>query len=158
MRFRVWLLAMSIPPPSPTTDAPAVYSEQLVESICAIIRLDGVSDLRAGLLAGADAPSIHLWKKSRPRVAERLQRARSEFQRARLAKVREIADRENSTDWRAQVWLAENPGTGTGLEEENEEDLAAAEPDVSPAFVISPAQLALLQQRRAIALRAMNGE
>jgi hypothetical protein len=72
--------------------------------------------------------------------------------------VREIAGRDGSADWRAQVWLAENPGTGTGLAEEDEEDLAAAEPDVSPAFVISPAQLALLQQRRAIALRAMNGE
>ena len=149
---------MSISPPSPTTEAPAAYSEALVESICEIIRADGVSDVRAGLLAGADAPSIHLWKRSQPRFTEHLQRARSAYQRARLAKIREIAEREGSSDWRAQVWLAENPGTGTGLDEEDEEDLAATEPDVSPAFVITPAQLALLQQRRAIALRAMNGE
>ncbi|HEV7401675.1 MAG TPA: hypothetical protein VGO11_02070 [Chthoniobacteraceae bacterium] len=145
---------MSTLPPSPTTDAPAAYSAQLVDSICQIIRVDGVSDVRAGLLSGADAPSIHLWKKTQPRFAEHLQRARSEFQRARLAKIRELAERE----WRTQVWLAENPGSGTGLEEKEVEDLAAAEPEVSPAFVITPAQLALFQQRRAIALRAMNGE
>jgi hypothetical protein len=145
---------MSTSTPSATTDRPAAYSDHLVESICEIIRVDGVSDVRAGLLAGADAPSIHLWKKTQPRFAEHLQRARSEFQRARLAKIRELAESE----WRTQVWLAENPGTGTGLEEQDEEALAAAEPDVSPAFVITPAQLALFQQRRAIALRAMNGE
>lgn len=149
---------MSIPTPSPTTDEPAAYSDVLVKSICAIISLDGVSDVRAGLLAGADAPSIHLWKKSQPRFTERLQRARSEFQRLRLAAIRGKEVREGGADWRAQMWLAENAGTGTGIAEKDEEDLAETEPDVSPAFVITPAQLALLQQRRAIALRAMNGE
>src|SRR4051794_27784014 len=111
---------MTLPPPSPTTDAPAAYSDELVESICEIICLDGVSDVRAGLLAGTDAPSIHLWKKSQPRFTERLQRARSEFQRTRLANIRQVAGRDGSIDWRAQMWLAENAGTGTGIEEENE--------------------------------------
>jgi hypothetical protein len=148
---------MSIPC-TPLTESPAAYSEQLVHKICEIISLDGVSDVRAGLLAGADAPSIHLWKKSQPRFTERLQRARSEFQRARLIKIRAIAEGDKTGDLRAQLWLAENAGTGVGIEEEDEEDLAAAEPDISPAFVITPAQLALLQQRRAIALRAMHRE
>jgi hypothetical protein len=152
------LSAMSTPCTPPPLESPAGYSDELVEAICDIIRVDGVSDVRAGLLAGTDAPSIHLWKRSQPRFTERLQRARSEFQRARLAKIRAIGEGDKTGDWRAQVWMAENAGTGTGIEEKEEEDLAASEPDVSPAFVISPAQLALLQQRRAIALRAMNGE
>lgn len=148
---------MSISPIPPSSDSPAAYSDHLVDSICEIIRKDGVSDVRAGLLAGADAPSIHQWKQDQPRFTEHLQRARSEFQRDRLAKIREIAQGDKG-DWRAQAWLAEHPGTGTGLEEEDEDDLAAGEPDVSPAFVISPAQLALLQQRRANALRAQHGK
>src|SRR4051812_41982932 len=114
-------------------EPPAAYNDDLVDRICAMIRLDGVSDVRAGLLAGADAPSIHLWKRTQPRFTEQLQRARSEFQRLRLAKIREMAEADKSRDWRAQVWLAENAGTGTGLDEQEDEDLAAAEPDVSPA-------------------------
>jgi hypothetical protein len=140
--------------PNPTPLQPlAAYDDALVERICEFIRLDGLSDVRAGLLAGADAASIHRWKRTQPRFSERLQRARSEFQLLRLAKIRACAEGEKTIEWRAQVWLAENPGTGTGLDEDDEEDLAAAEPDVSPAFIITPAQLALLQQRRAIALR-----
>src|SRR4051794_38106346 len=115
---------MSNPPISTDLDSPAAYSEQIVQAICAIIRIDGVSDVRAALLAGTDAPSLHLWKQSQPRFSEQLQRARSEYQRGRLIKVREIAERKEG-DWRAQVWLAENLGTGTGLEEEEDEDLAA---------------------------------
>ena len=145
---------MSTPTTAPPIESPAVYSEELVTRICAIICLDGVSDVRAGLLAGADAPSIHLWKRSQPRFTEYLQRARSEYQRVHLAEIRKLAERE----WRAQVWMAENPGTGTGIAEEDEEDLAAVEPDVPAAFVLTPQHLALLQQRRAIALRDRRGE
>jgi hypothetical protein len=137
--------ASSLPRP-PLPGIPK-YSADLVAQICDIIRLDGLAEHGAGLLAGVSSATWSKWRREQPALQDCLEQARSEYQRERLARIREACGRDGAIDWRAQAYLLEK----AHLHPEGKAP-ADAEAALSPLLVISPAQLALLQDRRAAAL------
>lgn len=176
------------PADAPGRGRPSTRTPDKVPAICSFIRLTGLSDTAAAALAGVKRSTLARWKQEDEEVELLLDQARAQYQAPRLAKIGETRLKDGQLDWRAQAWLVKfaNPEEygapsrrrklrDVELEpkltpeeqadkEANEamDQLVEAQKDWGAFYqaggVITPAMLALIQQRRAIALREMNAE
>ncbi|HEV7404719.1 MAG TPA: hypothetical protein VGO11_17390 [Chthoniobacteraceae bacterium] len=161
---------------------PSTCTPAKLQAICSFIRLTGLSDTAAAAMAGVKRSTLARWKKEDEDVEMELDQARFQYQAPRLAKIDETRMKDGQHDWRAQAWLVKfaNPEVYgapsrrrklrdveveaplTPEEQRAQEEAAgrtAMEQEVRdfkglhPGIVITPAILALLQQRRAIVYR-----
>jgi hypothetical protein len=167
---------------------PSGRTPDKVHAVCSFIRLTGLSDTAAAALAGVKRSTLARWKQEDDEVELLLDQARAQYQAPRLAKIGETRLKDGQLDWRAQAWLVKfaNPEEygapsrrrklrdvelepkltpeeqADKEEEEAMEQMVEAQKDWGAFYeaggVITPAMLALIQRRRAIALREMNGE
>ena len=169
---------------APGRGRPSGRTPDKVHAICTFIRLTGLSDTAAAAMAGVKRSTLARWKQEDEEVEMMLEQARFQYQAPRLAKIGETRMKDGQLDWRAQAWLVKfaNPKeigapsrrrklSEVELTPEEQEEKEAAEAmdqmveaqkDWDAYFrsgrQITPAMLALIQQRRAIALREMNAE
>jgi hypothetical protein len=163
---------------------PSGRTPDKVHAVCSFIRLTGLSDTAAAALAGVKRSTLARWKQEDDEVELLLDQARAQYQAPRLAKIGETRMKDGQLDWRAQAWLVKfaNPEvygapsrrrklSEVELTPEEQEEKEAAEAmdqmveaqkDWDAYFrsgrQITPAMLALIQRRRATALREMNAE
>jgi len=163
---------------------PSGRTPDKLHAICAFIRLTGLSDTAAAAMAGVKRSTLARWKQEDEEVEMLLEQARFQYQAPRLEKIGETRLKDGQLDWRAQAWLVKfaNPKENgppsrrrklcdvelTPEEQEEKEaaeamdQMVEAQKDWDAYFKsgrqITPAMLALIQQRRAIALREMNAE
>src|SRR3954467_3300295 len=145
------------PTPARPPGRPKILTDALIDEICTAIRIDGMSDTGAGDLAGVSRASISRWKQDDEDFQVALRQARAQFEQERLRMIRGACKRDGMPDWRAHGWLLQQsspekygyPGRRRPAPKPEKE-----EPPRDPN-VITPEDLVLLQQRRAIALRPM---
>jgi hypothetical protein len=158
---------------------PSTCTPTKVHAICSFIRLTGLSDTAAAAMAGVKRSTLARWKQEDDEVELALEQARFQYQAPRLARIDETRLKNGELDWRAQAWLVKfaNPqvhGAPSSRRKLREVELApeeqqAKELEEEDPFegwdryyksggVITPQMLAVLQQRRAIALREMHAE
>jgi hypothetical protein len=136
-------------------------------------------------MAGVKRSTLARWKKEDDEVELALDQARFQYQAPRLAKIDDTRMKDGQHDWRAQAWLVKfaNPevygapsrrrklrdvevDVPLTPEEQQAKEQAELQAEVEQACkdwknfnsatgVITPMMLSILQQRRAIALRAM---
>jgi hypothetical protein len=173
------------PEDAATRGRPSTCTPGKLQAICAFIRLTGLSDTAAAAMAGVKRSTLARWKKEDDEVELALDQARYQYQAPRLAKIDDTRMKDGQHDWRAQAWLVKfaNPevygapsrrrklrdvevDAPLTPEEQQAKEQAELEAEVEQACkdwknfnsatgVITPMMLSILQQRRAIALRAM---
>jgi hypothetical protein len=145
---------------------PSLKTPETVAKICAAIRAHGHSDTHAAARAGISASAVSRWRQEDEEFAIQLDEARTDYVEARLEEIRALRKRDGSIDWRAQAWLLQvaapevygTPSRRHSLAREKEERQRAEEKaKAENASVITPDELARLQQWRAYSLYTMNG-
>ncbi len=95
--------------PSPATPRPpgrpSLYSPQLADFLCELVRLHGLTDSRAALHHGLPRNTISYWKRVHPDFAARLRQARAEFHATRLANLPPLPEPPPNAGWRYHLHL-----------------------------------------------------
>jgi hypothetical protein len=129
---------------------PQIDANDVLAQMCASIRMDGISEAEAALLAGMGNEELRAWKRGNPQSAMRLAQASAEFHGERLAEIRSATIGDGEVDWRALAWLLQHTDEKV---EAAVEDEPADLSDMRFDGVITLAHLKELQRQRAAALR-----
>jgi hypothetical protein len=85
----------------------SVYSEEIIETMCARIRQFGISDSAAAVSAGMSSSTISRWKQQFPELVPRLEEAREQCRMEQLKTRCDHADAEHGKGWRASARILE---------------------------------------------------
>ncbi len=92
---------------------PTKLTAALLKAMAAFIRLDGLSDSYAGLLAGISPSTLSRWKREHEEVEIALGQARAQYELERLRAIKSAVRKDGSVDWRAQAWLLQHSSPET---------------------------------------------
>src|SRR3954470_17711531 len=146
--------------PFPAAPEPLCTAE-ILTGVCEAIRLDGVSDSIAGQLHGIMPAQLAQWKSQNPALVVFLDQQRALFRQTQLREIRCARNRDGTINWQAQAWLLENAGREDFSKPVPRRARRSAAAEAEPAStepVITPRELVLLQQRRALVVDKMQAE
>ncbi len=131
---------------------PEIGDATTLNRVCNAIRKHGLSDEAAALLAGITRDQLDAGRRQAPDCTYKLAKARAEFRRAILNKIREGASKDAKLDWRAFVWLWEN---ASGDQVTASDSAAPLDPsEMRFDGQITLAHMLELQRRRRVELQA----